>query len=373
MDDISNPFHHGLARFRFAFNKLLLWNLTAYERIVYFDADNVVVHVDKAEELFHCGHFCVVYMNPCHFHTGLLVVRPDAALLADMLRAMVDTGSYDGADQGFLSAFFQACDEAPMFNPAAPSNRPLNQLHISYNMHALYALGTGSFQHFRCGPFLQTPDEPVASIGYPVPTVIKPWFWWVGLLGHAAAWQEVRNTLDEPDLPAIFASILALQLVALYIAHRAVARVVAGEFRTYWWHRHVPALGVKKLALAVSVVSIAAGARVGLMATPRLIRPAYGLVLCGVAYFAVMTLCARLLLWLVAHVRWQVSGRTWLPSMAAYVLLLHGRACDGAVAVVLGWGMHTSVLRAFVVLPAALLLHLTVLFHAVQPSPFFAS
>jgi hypothetical protein len=61
------------SRFEFTLNKLHLWNLTQYERVVYMDADDIAL--SKLDELFFCGHFCAVYMNPCNFHTGLLVVK----------------------------------------------------------------------------------------------------------------------------------------------------------------------------------------------------------------------------------------------------------------------------------------------------------
>ena len=372
VNDIPNPFDHGLARFRFAFNKLLLWNLTQYERIVYFDADNVVVHVDKAEELFLCGHFCVVYMNPCHFHTGLLVIRPDTALLGTMLDKLASTGSYDGADQGFLSAFFEACDEAPMFTPSrGVSNRPLNQLHTSYNMHSLYSLATGSFEHFRCGPFMQTPSEPVASLGFPVPTIIKPWFWWVGILGHAGAWQQVRNELREPDLPWVPITLLVFLSVALLVAHRAVSHVVEREFPTYTLHQYIVRMGPKGLALLLFAPCLIGSVKVGALVTPRLIRPVYGIVLFGVAHFSVMTLLARLGAFFLAHVRWHPSYRTWLPAIACYLAFFQGRLLDHVMAAVLGWGFHTAVLRAAVIIPTLLVQHLTVFFHITQHSPLF--
>ena len=50
-----------------------------------------------------CGRFCVVFMNPCHFHTGLVVVKPDLVEYRMLLDSLKNGASYDGADQGFLS------------------------------------------------------------------------------------------------------------------------------------------------------------------------------------------------------------------------------------------------------------------------------
>ena len=93
-----------LARFEFTLNKLYMWNLTQYERVVYLDADNIAL--GNLDELFDCGHFCAVFMNPCNFHTGLLVIKPDTKQFNHMVESLPFIGSYDGADQGFLTAFF---------------------------------------------------------------------------------------------------------------------------------------------------------------------------------------------------------------------------------------------------------------------------
>jgi alpha-N-acetylglucosamine transferase len=94
-----------LSRFEFTLNKLYMWNLTQYERVVYLDADNIAL--GNFDELFDCGHFCAVFMNPCNFHTGLLVIKPDVHQFERMVHALYNhTRSYDGADQGFLTAFF---------------------------------------------------------------------------------------------------------------------------------------------------------------------------------------------------------------------------------------------------------------------------
>jgi len=112
VSNLANPYkarkgvtQRFLDRFEFTLNKLYMWNLTQYERVVYLDADNIAL--GNLDELFRCGHFCAVFMNPCNFHTGLLVIKPDAGQFKLMVDALYNhTRSYDGADQGFLTAFF---------------------------------------------------------------------------------------------------------------------------------------------------------------------------------------------------------------------------------------------------------------------------
>jgi len=63
--NIENPFEKKVsgrnsykARFVFSFNKLYLWDLTEYTRVIFLDSDNIFI--DNVDSLFHCGHFCVV-------------------------------------------------------------------------------------------------------------------------------------------------------------------------------------------------------------------------------------------------------------------------------------------------------------------------
>ena len=72
--------------FEYTLNKLHVWNMLDYERVIYMDADNIFFH--NIDSLFKCGHFCAVYMNPCNFHTGLFVVTPNNATYNDLLKSL---------------------------------------------------------------------------------------------------------------------------------------------------------------------------------------------------------------------------------------------------------------------------------------------
>eukprot|EP00897_Mesotaenium_endlicherianum_P000651 jgi/Mesen1/10587/ME000085S09925 len=70
VDNMRNPYKE---RFTHALNKLLAWRLEEYNRVVMLDVDNVFLR--NADELFQCGEFCAVFVNPCFFHTGLFVLK----------------------------------------------------------------------------------------------------------------------------------------------------------------------------------------------------------------------------------------------------------------------------------------------------------
>lgn len=78
VDNVANPYTENakfLDRFKYSLNKLYAWALTQYRRVIMLDAD--VIAIKNPDELFLCGHFCALFMNPCHFHTGLLVLKPE--------------------------------------------------------------------------------------------------------------------------------------------------------------------------------------------------------------------------------------------------------------------------------------------------------
>lgn len=145
------------------------------------DADNLFLR--KTDELFQCGQFCAVFINPCIFHTGLFVLQvefrsrpssnleirvaietfeekvremityscqyhyelflliftlqnsacdiflivlvnvslqPSAGVFKDMLHQLeVGKENPDGADQGFISGYFPDLLDRPMFHPPA--------------------------------------------------------------------------------------------------------------------------------------------------------------------------------------------------------------------------------------------------------------
>jgi alpha-N-acetylglucosamine transferase len=76
VENVNNPYKNQPnfdRRFLLTLNKLYVWKLVEYERVVMLDADNLFLR--KPDELFQCGQFCAVFINPCIFHTGLFVLQ----------------------------------------------------------------------------------------------------------------------------------------------------------------------------------------------------------------------------------------------------------------------------------------------------------
>jgi hypothetical protein len=76
VDNLKNPYEkqeNFNMRFKLTLNKLYAWSLVSYERVVMLDSDNIFLQ--NTDELFQCGRFCAVFINPCIFHTGLFVLK----------------------------------------------------------------------------------------------------------------------------------------------------------------------------------------------------------------------------------------------------------------------------------------------------------
>lgn len=102
------------------FAKLRLWQMTEYERVVFIDADAIVIR--NIDRLFGYPEFSAapnVYESLADFHrlnSGVFVASPSAATFQAML-AMLDAPDafWRRTDQTFLQTFFPAWHGLPVF------------------------------------------------------------------------------------------------------------------------------------------------------------------------------------------------------------------------------------------------------------------
>ncbi|KAE9459400.1 hypothetical protein C3L33_08685, partial [Rhododendron williamsianum] len=171
VENLDNPYKNQQnfdKRFKLTMNKLYAWSLVDYERVVMLDADNLFLR--KTDELFQCGQFCAVFINPCIFHTGLFVLEPSMKVFKDMLHEL-ETGrkNPDGADQGFIGSYFPDLLDQPMFHP--PQNgttlEGAYRLPLGYQMDASYY-----YLKLRWS----VPCGPNSVITFPGAAWLKPWY-----------------------------------------------------------------------------------------------------------------------------------------------------------------------------------------------------
>ncbi|MFD1912972.1 glycosyltransferase [Halodurantibacterium flavum] len=125
------PFHTPLDNFA----KLRLWQMTEYEKVVFLDADTLVLR--NCDRLFAYPEFSAapnVYEGLSDFHrmnSGVFVARPDAATFDAMMQALDRPDAFwPRTDQTFLQAFFPDWHGLPVF---------CNMLqYVWFNMPALW-------------------------------------------------------------------------------------------------------------------------------------------------------------------------------------------------------------------------------------------
>ncbi|GAB4836085.1 Inositol phosphorylceramide glucuronosyltransferase 1 [Ancistrocladus abbreviatus] len=80
---LENPnrvIHQG---FGGVYTKLKILNITNYRKLVYLDADTIVIR--SVEDLFKCGKFCANLKHSKRLNFGVLVVEPSRKLFNGMM------------------------------------------------------------------------------------------------------------------------------------------------------------------------------------------------------------------------------------------------------------------------------------------------
>ncbi|XP_074595142.1 glycogenin 1 isoform X2 [Brevipalpus obovatus] len=86
--------------------KLHCWRLTQYTKCVFMDADTLPLkNIDELFEREELSAACDIGWPDC-FNTGVFVYKPNETTFADLCRLAVESGSFDGGDQGLLNTYF---------------------------------------------------------------------------------------------------------------------------------------------------------------------------------------------------------------------------------------------------------------------------
>ena len=86
------------------YSKLHLWNMTEFSKLVYLDADVMVLN--SIDELFQQPELSAVPDLAGVFNAGVMVAEPNAATFTDMVQHYPIAPSYNHGDQGFLNWYF---------------------------------------------------------------------------------------------------------------------------------------------------------------------------------------------------------------------------------------------------------------------------
>lgn len=86
--------------------KLHCWKLTQYQKMVFLDADTLVIQ--NVDDLFQRDEISAVADCgwPSCFNSGVFVFKPSIDTFNDLIEFAKNEGSFDGGDQGLLNDFF---------------------------------------------------------------------------------------------------------------------------------------------------------------------------------------------------------------------------------------------------------------------------
>ncbi|KAK1273812.1 putative glucuronosyltransferase PGSIP8 [Acorus gramineus] len=270
VENVKNPYEKQLNfdnRFKLTLNKLYAWSLVEYDRVVMLDSDNIFLQ--KTDELFQCGQFCAVFINPCIFHTGLFVLQPSMVVFKNMLHEL-ERGrkNPDGADQGFLTSYFSDLLDRPLFHPPLNSSKldGTYRLPLGYQMDASYYYLQLKWR-IPCGPN--------SVITFPSAPWMKPWYWWSWpVLPLGLSWHERRrNTIGYgSEVPVVF-----IQAV-MYLAIMAMTRLARPNLSKLCYNRHPEKslMFLRTMLKMAAVWSILAAYVVPLFLIPLTVHPILG-------------------------------------------------------------------------------------------------
>ncbi|KAG2696682.1 hypothetical protein I3760_07G070500 [Carya illinoinensis] len=167
--------------------------MTNYKKVVYLDADTIVVK--SIEDLFKCGKFCANLKHSERLNSGVMVLEPSEAIFNDMMSKVTTLPSYTGGDQGFLNSYYTGFPNAHVFEPNLSleelKSRPVPEMQ---RLSTLYNADVGLYM--LANKWMVNESE-LCVIHYTLGP-LKPWDWWTSwLLKPVDVWQNVREQLEE--------------------------------------------------------------------------------------------------------------------------------------------------------------------------------
>ncbi|KAK0599022.1 hypothetical protein LWI29_001606 [Acer saccharum] len=190
---LANPNQVRPTRFWGVYTKLKIFNMINYKKVVYLDADTIVVK--NIEDLFKCSKFCANLKHSERLNSGVMVVEPSEELFNDMMSKVKTLHSYTGGDQGFLNSYYSDFPNAHLFEPNLPlevsKTRPVPAME---RLSTLYNADVGLYM--LANKWMV--DESELRVIHYTLGPLKPWDWWTSwLLKPVDVWQDVRIRLEE--------------------------------------------------------------------------------------------------------------------------------------------------------------------------------
>ena len=122
------------------FTKIRLWQLTQFKKVVFLDADTLVLQ--NIDDLFGRPELsaCPDAGWPDCFNFGVFVAEPSQETFQKLVQFAAKQGSFDGGDQGLLNGFFSG------WSTAGPEHRIPFTYNLTINASYSYAPAFARFQ-----------------------------------------------------------------------------------------------------------------------------------------------------------------------------------------------------------------------------------
>lgn len=101
---IRNPLAEKNTYNEYNYSKFRLWQLTDYDKIIFIDADIIVLR--NLDLLFHFPQMSATGNDVSIFNSGIMVIEPSNCTFRVLMKNIKDIVSYNGGDQGFLNEIF---------------------------------------------------------------------------------------------------------------------------------------------------------------------------------------------------------------------------------------------------------------------------
>ncbi|KAL8348723.1 hypothetical protein RB598_001815 [Gaeumannomyces tritici] len=180
--------------------KLHLWSLTQFERVLYLDADTLVLRSLDPLLLLQPppptppgGLAASPELGfPDCFNSGVMLLAPDAGTHAALLRLAARTASFDGGDQGLLNMFF---GDGPHAQQHHQQGRKASTGGMSDSADSGVALGAGGQQEAEGEERTASPLGPVQE-EVPAPLTIGENHHHGGGGGGGSTWHRLSFTYN---------------------------------------------------------------------------------------------------------------------------------------------------------------------------------
>ncbi|KAF8038775.1 hypothetical protein BT93_B1354 [Corymbia citriodora subsp. variegata] len=131
------------------FSKLRVWQLKQYDKLIFIDADLVVLR--NIDEFFIYPQLSAAPNNGVLFNSGIMVIEPSTCVFEDLMSKSFKLDSYNGGDQGFLNEFFTWWHRLPRrLNYLKIFERPKDEEHtIPDNLSTVHFLGLKPWMCYR--------------------------------------------------------------------------------------------------------------------------------------------------------------------------------------------------------------------------------